>query len=155
RGFGVTLRPVSRDNPGCVGGFAEARADSRRRYCRRSADFRCPISPPFLTLAAVNVTSFSFPTRTLFGNGAIRELPAQLTRLGLRRPLVVTDAGLVRTDSFRSLASVLDPAQQDRNWFLYSGVHPNPIESDVRDPAELAVRHQCDSIIAIGGGSPL
>lgn len=103
----------------------------------------------------MSVTSFSFPTRTLFGAGAIRELAAQLPRLGIRRPLVVTDPGLVNTDAFRALAGVLGPAGCNRDWFLFGQVHPNPLEDDVRLPAALMRDKGCDGVIAIGGGSPL
>ena len=101
------------------------------------------------------LTTFSFPTPTVFGPGAIRELPARLQKLGVRRPLVVTDGGLLETGAFRSLAAVLNPAERDKTWFVYAGVHPNPVENDVREAAEALVRHQCDAVIAIGGGSPL
>ena len=40
-------------------------------------------------------------------------------------------------------------------WFLYFGVHANPIEQDVQDAAQAFRAHDCDGIIAIGGGSPL
>lgn len=103
----------------------------------------------------VNLTSFSFPTATLFGAGAVRELPARLERLGIQRPLVVTDAGLVTTDAFRQFADVLGNDRRGEGWFLYAGVHPNPIESDVTEPAALLRQHACDGVIAIGGGSPL
>jgi 4-hydroxybutyrate dehydrogenase len=99
--------------------------------------------------------TFSFPTPTIFGPGALKELPARLPKLGIRRPLVVTDAGLTGTDAFRSLVRTLGEAGQGKEWFLYSGVHPNPIESDVREPAEICRGQRCDGVIAIGGGSPL
>jgi 4-hydroxybutyrate dehydrogenase len=103
----------------------------------------------------MNLTTFSFPTPTLFGPGALAELPARAKKLGMSRPLVVTDGGLVRTTAFQALKSCLGESRQDKDWFTYSGVHPNPVESDVREAAALFVQHQCDGVIAIGGGSPL
>lgn len=103
----------------------------------------------------MSLTAFSFPTRTLFGTGSLRELPANLARLSITRPLVVTDAGLAKTDAFRMLAAVLGENGQGQSWFLYAGVHPNPIEADVTGPAELIRQHGCDGVIAMGGGSPL
>ena len=38
---------------------------------------------------------FTFPNRILFGEGARTHLAAELARLGVARPLVVTDRGLV------------------------------------------------------------
>jgi alcohol dehydrogenase class IV len=53
------------------------------------------------------------------------------------------------------LAATLGPAERDRSWFVYAGVHPNPVENDVREAAASFVQQQCDGVIAIGGGSPL
>ena len=105
--------------------------------------------------AGMSVTSFSFPTPTRFGAGALAELPAHLARLGVRRPLVVTDPGLAATDVFKSLVRILGEAGRDRDWFVYAGVHANPIEADVHQAAALMRQHHCDGVIGIGGGSPL
>ncbi|PYI80225.1 MAG: alcohol dehydrogenase [Verrucomicrobia bacterium] len=101
------------------------------------------------------IATFSFPTTTVFGPGTLSELPDRLGKLGVRRPLVVTDAGLLNTDAFGIFARTLGEAGQGKDWFLYSGVHPSPIESDVRESAELFRKQGCDGVIAIGGGSPL
>ncbi|MCL4179778.1 MAG: iron-containing alcohol dehydrogenase [Verrucomicrobia bacterium] len=101
------------------------------------------------------LTSFSFPTPTLFGAGAVRELPGHLARLGIKRPLVVTDAGLAGTAAFQVLAEALGVSRPGQSWALYSGVHPNPIESDVIEAAGQFRAQDCDGVIAFGGGSPL
>jgi alcohol dehydrogenase class IV len=44
---------------------------------------------------------------------------------------------------------------QGKKWFLYSGVHPNPIESDVIESAEAFRKNGCDAVIGFGGGSAL
>ena len=103
----------------------------------------------------MSLTSFSFPTPTLFGSGALAELPARLARLGIQRPLVVTDSGLLGTNSFRQLERTLGAAEKGSRWFLYSGVHPNPIEPDVVQAAQACQAGKCDGVIAFGGGSPL
>ncbi len=100
-------------------------------------------------------SSFSFPTPTLFGAGALAELPVRLARVGIQRPLVVTDAGLLDTDAFRQLERTLGAAEKGRRWFLYSGVHPNPIEQDVIAAAQACQAGKCDGVIAFGGGSAL
>ena len=101
------------------------------------------------------VATFSFPTTTLFGPGTLGELPVRMKLFGIKRPLVVTDAGLLDTEAFRALGRTLGETNRNRRWFLYSGVHPNPIESDVREPAALFQEKHCDGVIAIGGGSAL
>src|SRR2546426_1973122 len=103
----------------------------------------------------MNPTTFSFPTITLFGPGVLAELPGRLAGLGIRRPLLVTDEGLIGTSAFRALAAVLGEVERDHSWFVYSRVHSNPIEDDVREAAAMFRTHGCDGVIAIGGGSPL
>jgi alcohol dehydrogenase class IV len=108
----------------------------------------------------MNLTSFSFPTRILYGAGAIREIRPVLNLLGVRRPLVVTDAGFKATTAFASLVSALEgeatgAAPSGFGWSLHADVHANPAEADVRGAAASYVKGGCDGIIAIGGGSPL
>src|SRR5262245_27566497 len=103
----------------------------------------------------MNLTSFSFPTRTLFDAGALRELTSNLAKLNVRRPLLVTDPGLVNTESFRSVAKTLGADSEGKRWFLYSGVHPNPVENDVSETAAAFQKNNCDGVIGLGGGSAL
>ena len=103
----------------------------------------------------MNLSTFSFPTPTVFGVGALAELPPRGKRLGMHRPLVVTDSGLLGTGAFLALAQTLRTEAQGKDWFVFSGVHPNPIEQDVRDAAQAFVQNKCDGVIAFGGGSAL
>jgi 4-hydroxybutyrate dehydrogenase len=103
----------------------------------------------------MSLTTFSFPTPTRFGPGALSELPGRVKALGIRRPLVITDPGLLGTPAFGKLAQTLGEAGRGKDWFLYSGVQPNPIEQDVRGAATAFREHDCDGVIGMGGGSPL
>jgi len=103
----------------------------------------------------MSLTTFSFPTTTLFGAGALTELLPRAKALGIRRPLVVTDAGLVATTAYQSLVKTLGDSTKGKDWFVYSGVHPNPVEDNVRQAANQFRENRCDAVIAIGGGSPL
>ena len=99
--------------------------------------------------------TFSFPTTTLFGAGAIADLPKSLDGLGIQRPLVVTDPGLLSTQAFQLLDHILGPKEQGKSWFLYFGVHANPIQQDVLDAAEAFRANDCDAVMALGGGSAM
>lgn len=103
----------------------------------------------------MSLSSFSFPTSVLYGVGALRELPQRLKNFGVRRPLVVTDPGLLPTEAFALLQEALGVAGKGRDWFVFSQVHPNPIEKDVVEGAEAYLRNECDGVIAFGGGSAL
>src|SRR5438128_170803 len=103
----------------------------------------------------MSLATFSFPTTTLFGAGTLAELPRRLDALRIRRPLLVTDPGLLSTEAFQRLDQTLGSKEQGKSWFLYYGVHPNPVERDVIQAAEAFRAAQCDGVISIGGGSPL
>lgn len=96
------------------------------------------------------ISTFSFPTRILSGEGALAELPAELVRAGVRRPLVVTDPGLLPTPALALLREALGEAPA-----IFSGVHPNPVEADVTAGAEAYRAADCDGVIGFGGGSAL
>ena len=48
-----------------------------------------------------NITTFNFPTRIVFGCGAVRQLPGCLAETGIRKPMIVTDPGAARHASAR------------------------------------------------------
>ena len=100
-------------------------------------------------------TSFSFPTNVVVGPGVIGRINETLISIGIHRPMVVTDAGLLTTDSFKKLTAAFLPGELNRDWFLYSDVQPNPTEANTRGAAELAIDKKCDGIIGFGGGSAL
>src|SRR5438094_2147496 len=99
--------------------------------------------------------TFSFPTTTLFGAGALADLPKWLDGLGIQRPLLVTAPGPRCTQAVQLLDQILGPKEQGRSWFLYFGVHANPIQQDVVDAAEAFRANDCDAVMALGGGSAM
>jgi len=99
------------------------------------------------------ITTFSFPTRIVFGVGATRQLPACLQENGARRPLVVTDPGLRSAPPFKAVESALQGGGV--RYEVFDGVHPNPIEEDVVQAAEVYRTAGCDCVIGVGGGSAI
>lgn len=99
------------------------------------------------------ITTFSFPTRIVFGVGATRRLPACLEENGVRKPLVVTDPGLRAAPPFKTVESALQ--EGGIQYEVFDGVHPNPIEEDVLQAAESYRRAGCDCVIGVGGGSAI
>jgi 4-hydroxybutyrate dehydrogenase len=95
------------------------------------------------------ISSFAFPTPILHGAGAINELPGRLGAMNARRPLIVTDPGLLATSAFESLRDLLPQAA------VFSEVHPNPVEADVEAAAAAYRENDCDSVVGFGGGSAL
>ncbi|KQV87412.1 iron-containing alcohol dehydrogenase [Pelomonas sp. Root1237] len=89
-------------------------------------------------------------TRIELEFGASRLLPAECERIGIRRPLVVTDAGV-------RAAGVLDEALAafDAKPPVFDRTPANPTEAAVRLAVQMAREFDCDGLIAIGGGSSM
>lgn len=100
----------------------------------------------------MSVTAWSFPTRILFGNGAIRELGARAKDFS-DSALIVTDPGVVKAGILEPVKRSLDAAGVRHATF--DGVHPNPYEDDVTAGVEAYHKAGARLIIAVGGGSPL
>src|SRR5579871_5036010 len=99
------------------------------------------------------IAELSYPTRVVFGAGAIQRTPAHVKRLQIKRPLVVTDAGVVKAGLAGKLYDVLKKAGIP--YAAFEQVQPNPTEKDVFDGLAAYRKERCDGVIGIGGGSPL
>ncbi|QRX81737.1 iron-containing alcohol dehydrogenase [Glaciimonas sp. PAMC28666] len=88
--------------------------------------------------------------RTLCAAGAIAALAGELAALGVQRPLLVTDKGVLAAGLVAQLiAAHGDPAA----IVIFDGVTENPLFSDVDNGVALYIRQACDGVIALGGGS--
>ena len=83
--------------------------------------------------------------------GAVRLLAEECQRLGLKRPLVVSDAG-VRAAGV--LQKALD-ALGELPHAVFDATPPNPTEAAVRAAVAVYKREGCDGLIAVGGGSSI
>ena len=90
-------------------------------------------------------------TQIEFDYGAVAQIPAHCRRVGIARPLIVTDAGV-------RAAGVLQPvidALGGMPHAIYDGTPSNPTEAAVRAAAEIYRAEHCDGLIAVGGGSAI
>ena len=100
--------------------------------------------------APLAAATFTFPNRVLFNPGARKLLSAELARLGITRPLVVTDPGLVAIGLTAMVAGPLG-----KQAVVFSDVAANPTEDDVLSGSGCYRGEACDGLVAIGGGSPI
>ncbi len=103
--------------------------------------------------AAPSVSVRAWPTRVLLGPGALARLGEEVRALGVRRPLVVTDRGVVAAGIAGRVEDVLReaglrPARHD-------GVRPNPTDEDAIEGLAAYRAAGCDGIVAVGGGSAI
>jgi choline dehydrogenase len=95
------------------------------------------------------VRTLELPTRLVHGAGAIARLGELCAAYGVRRPLVVTDAGVVAAGlAARALERLSDPV-------LFAEVRANPDIALVDRAAALYAEERCDGLVAVGGGSPM
>jgi 4-hydroxybutyrate dehydrogenase len=97
------------------------------------------------------LATIGYLTTTIFDFGAIKSLPIELEALGIRRPLLVTDAGVQNAGIAEQMLSHLDPA----TVAVFAGTPPNPTEESVREGVVTYREGGCDGVIALGGGSPI
>ena len=85
-----------------------------------------------------------------FGFGVLGELDAALGGLGVKRPLLVTDAGIRASGLLdQVLAACPEPGA------VFDGTPTNPTEEAVLAALTLYRAEECDGLIALGGGSPI
>jgi len=84
----------------------------------------------------------------------VRFLATQyIQNYGCKRVLIVGDSTI---QSLGYLDEVIKPLQKSRmDYALYTNIEPNPTEEEVMMGVDVFVNNECDSIIAIGGGSVL
>lgn len=99
------------------------------------------------------ISQFSFPNTIYFGAGAIDNLPEYVRDIGIKKPLLVTDHGMLKTDVFPKVEAILKDAGIE--FSLFSRVNPNPLDSDISKAVEVFKDQECDGLIGLGGGSPL
>ncbi len=93
-------------------------------------------------------------THVSIESGALNQLPSECARVGIRRPLIVTDVGIRAAGLLDRLMAVLSHAKLESTT-VYDATPANPTEAAVREAAALAKQHQCDGLIAFGGGSSM
>lgn len=97
---------------------------------------------------------FFNPVKINAGNEALETIPYELKLLGASRPIIITDQGLVKAGL---LQTVLD-GFSDSNLVvgaIYDQTPPDSSLHTVREIAQIYRQNNCDSIIAVGGGSPM
>ncbi len=93
--------------------------------------------------------NWNYPTRIWAGPGRIAELPAACADLGIRRPLIVTDAGLRDSAMVGRARELLHGAQ------VFGDVKGNPVAANVEAGLAAYRAGKHDGVVALGGGSAL
>ena len=90
-------------------------------------------------------------TNILIEFGALAQLQAECERVGIQRPLIVTDAGVKAA----GLLAKVEAALPGLKPAVFADTPSNPTEAAVRGAVAVYNENRCDGLIALGGGSAI
>lgn len=94
------------------------------------------------------------PKPTLYtGQGSSSELCKAIAFMGTKKILVVTDEMLVKIGLVDRIVSQLEKLSV--STVIYDGIQPDPTFEQVKGGIDMAKRHHCDAVLAVGGGSSI
>lgn len=102
--------------------------------------------------AAFELRKFVAP-EFVYGSGALTLTGRYARNFGAQKALVVTDPGVVQAGWTENAISSLDA--EHIPWALFQDVTPNPKDHEVAAGVRFYQEHECDVIVAVGGGSPM
>ncbi len=97
---------------------------------------------------------FFCPVKLIVGARALENIPFELASLGASRPLLVTDRGVAAAGLVDKLKEILSTGGLEIAA-VYDEVPPDSSLAAVRAIARRYREADCDSLIALGGGSPI
>jgi 4-hydroxybutyrate dehydrogenase len=97
------------------------------------------------------MASIFYITQVHIEFGALQRLTEECQRIGISRPLIVTDAGIKAAGL---LQQALD-AMKGMYVTVFDATPSNPTEAAVRAATAVCKENQCDGLIAFGGGSSI
>ena len=89
------------------------------------------------------------PTKMIFGQGVVKQLPEVMESLGHRVLLCYGGGSIKKSGLYDEVIALL----KDFTVIELSGIEPNPRYSSVQKGVELCREHQVEVILAVGGGS--
>jgi len=96
---------------------------------------------------------WNYPTEILCGVGALDQLAERCRLAGMRKPLLVTDPGMLELPPLHEVRRRLEADGID--YALFHGFSSNPTLEDITAGALALAEGSHDSLIALGGGSAL
>jgi alcohol dehydrogenase class IV len=93
------------------------------------------------------------PRLMAVGGGALADLPSLMARLGLSRPLIVTDPYIAGSGILDRATGLLDGARIA--WSVFSDTVSDPTTEVIGTGVQLMRDGDFDSLVAIGGGSSI
>lgn len=96
---------------------------------------------------------YNFPPSIYFSWGEAENLANHVRALNIEKILVVTDDGIRKAGILCMIEEEL--AKGKLESVVFDGVQPNPTHENVTEGLSIYRENSCDSILALGGGSPI
>lgn len=97
---------------------------------------------------------FYNPVKIVSGHKALENLPYELEQLGAKRPMIVTDKGVVNAGLVDLVVNSFGSSDMTIGA-VYDDVPPDSSIGVVNEIVKIYRQNKCDSIVAVGGGSPI
>lgn len=97
---------------------------------------------------------FFSPVKIISGHKALDNIPYELSLFNAKKPLVVTDKGVEKAGLINIFKNAFKNSDMEIG-VIYTDVPPDSSNRVVNEIAKIFRANNCDSIIAVGGGSPI
>jgi alcohol dehydrogenase class IV len=104
-------------------------------------------------MAANGTIELHLPPDLVIGGGTSDDLAEHVARIGIERPLVVSDRFLLDEGPAGPLVERLEAG--GAKVATFGDVQPDPTLANVEGALEALRDHEADGVVAIGGGSPM
>ena len=101
----------------------------------------------------MNNSNWNYPTTVWFGEGRVKDLYLACKNLKIKKPLLVTDKDLGKSDLVKKITT--DQNLKKLSINVFSNIKGNPVGSNVDEGVEVFKKGNHDGVIAFGGGSGL
>ena len=98
-------------------------------------------------------SNWNYPTTVWFGEGRVKDLYVACKNLKIKKPLLVTDKDLAKSDLVKKITN--DQNLKSLSINVFSNIKGNPVGYNVDEGVEFFKKGNHDGVIAFGGGSGL
>lgn len=95
---------------------------------------------------------FFCPVKIIAGHSALENIPFELNALGSKKPMIITDKGIKNNGLLSPIEDIFLAAEQQIGY-IFDDVPADSSLETVQTAAKAYRDHECDAILAIGGGS--
>jgi alcohol dehydrogenase len=105
------------------------------------------------TFKMSDIFMFQLPRKIIFGNGTIHQIGGEIKALNVRKPIIVTDPGVVQAGLLTDAISSLN--KEGIPFEIFDHVEPDPPLRIVEECTRKVKKEHFDGVIGIGGGSTI